>query len=105
MLLETIGDTIENRILDFLIEGRGMDYDKKDIADACGVSRPTIYKILPLLVQSGEVKATRKVGRIEFYSINLENARVKILLKLEKLLLKESFAGAGRSDEPSVVSS
>ena len=43
-LLEVIGDTIENRIIDFLIEGRGIDYTKKDIADNCEISRPTYTK-------------------------------------------------------------
>lgn len=105
MLLETLGDTIENRILDFLIEGRGMDYGKKDIADGCDVSRPTIYKILPKLLQSGEIKTTRKIGRITFYSINIDNDRVKVLLKLEKLLLKESFASAEKTNASTVVSS
>ncbi len=91
MLLETIGDTIENRIIDFLIEGRGIDYTKKDIADNCDISRPTLYKIFPKLVKNGIIKPTRKIGRVQLYTLNTENGRVKALLKLEALLLKESF--------------
>ena len=44
ILLGTIGDTLENRVIDFLIEGRGLDYSKTDIADGCEISRPTVYK-------------------------------------------------------------
>lgn len=91
ILLETIGDTIENRIIDFLIEGKGLDYSKKDIADGCEISRPTVYKILPKLVKGGVVKITRKVGRITLYTINQENEKVKALLKLEEMLLQKCF--------------
>ena len=91
MLLEVIGDTVENRIIDLLLEGKGIDYTKKDVADNCNISRPTLYKILPNLVKKGIVKPTRTIGRVQLYSINLENEKVKALLKLEEFLLKRSF--------------
>src|SRR3989338_164472 len=91
MLLEVIGDTIKNRIIDLLIEGRGMDYTKKDIADSCGISRPTLYKVLPKLVKEGAAKPTRKIGRSQLYSLNMDNEKIKALLKLEEFLLKRSF--------------
>jgi CRP-like cAMP-binding protein len=91
MLLEIIGDTIENRIIDFLIEGSGFDYTKKDIADNCGISRPTLYKIFPKLIKEGIAKPTRTIGRVQLYSLNTENEKVKALFKLEEFLLKKSF--------------
>lgn len=91
ILLETIGDTIENRVIDLLIEGRGLDYSKTDIADNCGISRPTLYKVLPMLLKRGIVKPTRFIGRVQLYTINAANERVKALLKLEEFLLKQSF--------------
>ena len=91
MLLDVIGYTVENRIIDMLIEGIGMDYSKKDIADNCKISRPTLYKVLPGLVKKGFVKPTRVIGRVQLYSINQDNNNTKILLKMEELLLKKSF--------------
>ena len=91
MLLEIIGDSIENRIIDILIEGKGLDYSKKNIPDNCGISRPTLYKILPVLVKRGVVKPTRSIGRVQLYTINTLNERVKALLKLEEFLLRQSF--------------
>lgn len=96
LLLETIGDTVGNRIVDFLIEGRGISYSKKDIADGCDISRPTVYKILPQLIKDGLVKVVQKVGRITLYTMNSENERVKTLLKLEEMLLQKSFEDAGQ---------
>jgi DNA-binding transcriptional ArsR family regulator len=98
MLLEIIGDTPENRIIDFLIEGKGIDYSKTDIAEGCGLSRPSIYKILPKLLEEGVVKVKRKIGRITLYQLNEENDRVKALIKLEEILLKESFTEAESKD-------
>lgn len=91
MLLEIIGDAIENRIIDFLIEGVGIDYTKKDVADNCGISRPTLYKVFPKLVKQKIIKPTRTIGRVQLYSLNTENEKVKALLKLEEFLLKKSF--------------
>lgn len=91
MLLKVIGDAIENRIVDFMIEGRGIDYTKKDIADGCDISRPTLYKIFPKLLKDGTIKPTRKIGRVQLYSLNEENDKVKALIELETILLKKSF--------------
>ncbi|MBI4174089.1 MAG: hypothetical protein HY517_00455 [Candidatus Aenigmarchaeota archaeon] len=91
ILLEIVGDSVENRIIDFMIEGVGIDYTKKDIADNCKISRPTLYKIFPNLVKQKIIKPTRMIGRVQLYSLNTENEKVKALLKLEEFLLKKSF--------------
>ena len=91
MLLEVIGDTVENRIIDFLIEGIKLDYTKKEIADNCDISRPTLYKVFPKLIKEGVAKPTKKIGRIQLYSLNTENDKVKALLKLDGFLIKKSF--------------
>lgn len=96
MLLEVVGDTMQNRIIDFLIEGVGIDYTKKDIAHGCEISRPTLYKIFPRLVKEKIVKPTRLIGRVQLYSLNVENEKVKALLQLEQFLLKKSFEDIGQ---------
>ncbi len=93
VFLETIGDSIENRILDFLIEGRGITYSKKDVAEGCEISRPTLYKILPKLVKEGVVKIGNTVGRITLYTLNEKSEKAKALLALETILLQKSFEG------------
>ncbi|MBI2675448.1 MAG: helix-turn-helix transcriptional regulator [Candidatus Aenigmarchaeota archaeon] len=91
MLLEVIGDTKENRILDFLIEGKGIDYTKKEIADGCDISRPTLYKVFLKLIKEGLVRPTRRIGRVQLYSLNMNSEKIKALLKLEEILLRKSF--------------
>ena len=43
------------------------------------------------MIKNGIVKSTRTIGRVELYTLNLENEKVKALLKLEEFLLKKSF--------------
>ncbi|MBI4214627.1 hypothetical protein HY546_01400 [archaeon] len=102
MLLEVIGDSTENRVVDFLIGGKGLDYSKKDIADGCGMSRPTLYKALPLLLGRGVVKSTRNIGRIKLFTLNTENEKVKALLKLETFLLNQSFEDISGKHSPAL---
>lgn len=105
MLLKTIGDTIENRVLDFLIEGLGIGYTVTDLSKGCNISRPTVYKALSNLLNKGVVKTQRKIGRIVLYELNKKNHRVQALLKLEELLLKGSFENIEKvihSPKPSI---
>mgnify|MGYP001570540862 CR=1 FL=1 len=96
-LLEVIGYSVENRVIDFLIEGKGTDYTKKDIAEGCDIARPTLYKILPKLITEGIVKHTRTIGRAILYSLDEENEKVQLLLQLETMLLKKSFEEVEKS--------
>ena len=91
MLLEVLGDSVENRIIDFLMEGRGISYSKTDIAGGCEISRPTVYKVLPRMTKNGVISFERKLGTISLYKINEQNEKIKALFKLEEILLKESF--------------
>ncbi|HLC76854.1 MAG TPA: hypothetical protein VJH04_01480 [archaeon] len=68
-LLEILGNSTENKILDFLVEGVGIDYTKKDVVDGCGISRPTFYKIFPQLLKAKIVKPTRLIGRVQLYTL------------------------------------
>ena len=93
MLLDVIGDTVENRIIDFLIEGRGFDYTKTNIAEGSGISRPTLYKIFPQHLNEKIIIPTRIIGNVQLYMLNAKNERIQALLKLEEFLLKRSFEG------------
>jgi len=93
-LLNIIGYTIENRIVNFLIEGKGIEYTKTDIARGSGIARPTLYKVWPTLVKEGIVKCTKTIGKIKLYTLNEKSEKVQMLLKLEEMLLKKSFEEA-----------
>ncbi|MBI2659848.1 helix-turn-helix domain-containing protein [Candidatus Woesearchaeota archaeon] len=84
---ETLGDTLVIRVLDFLIEGRGLDYSLSDIAEKSSIGRTTLHRIWDRLLKTGMVKPTREIGRAKLFKLNEENPAVKELIKFYDTLL------------------
>lgn len=91
LFLELLGDSPLLRILDFLLEGRELDYPKKEIAENSNVSWNTLEKIWPHLIYKGFVIKTRKIGKQELFKLNLESELVKRLAAFDDSLIKYSL--------------
>lgn len=84
---ETLGDSPVIRVLDFLIEGRGLDYSLTDIAENANIGWTTLHRIWDNLLRLNIVVPTRKIGRAKLFKLNEENPAVKMLIKLYDMLL------------------
>ena len=84
---ETLGDTPVIRVLDFLIEGRGLDYSLSDIAENSSIGWTTLHRIWGKMLKSGMINSTREIGRAKLFKLNEENPAVKDLIKLYDTLL------------------
>jgi len=84
---ETLGDTPVIRVLDFLIEGRGLDYSLSDIAENSNIGWTTLHRIWGKLLKSGMIKPTREIGRAKLFKLNEEDPAAKGLIKLYDTLL------------------
>ena len=84
---ETLGDTPVIRVLDFLLEGRGLDYSLSDIAENSNIGWTTLHRIWDKMLKSGLVMPTREIGRAKLFKLNEENPAVKELIKLYDTLL------------------
>lgn len=84
---EALGDTPIIRVLDFLIEGRGLDYSLSDIAENSNIGWTTLHRIWNKLVKFAMVAPTREIGRAKLFRLNEENPAVKDLIKLYDTLL------------------
>lgn len=84
---ETLGDTPVIRVLDFLIEGRGLDCSLSDIAENSNIGWTTLHRIWDNLIKSGIVKPTREIGRAKLFKLNEENPAVEELIKFYDTLL------------------
>jgi len=84
---KALGDSPALRVLDFLIEGRGLDYSLSDIAENANVGWTTLHRIWNDLVKSDLVKPTREIGRAKLFKLNEENPAIKDLIKLYDTLL------------------
>ena len=84
---EALGNSPMIRVLDFLIEGRGLDYSLTDIAENANIGWTTLHRIWDKLVQFNMIVPTRKIGRAKLFKLNEENPAVEKLIKLYDTLL------------------
>ena len=103
MLLQYLGKNPELRVIDFLLENTLFDFSKKEILEEIGMSKSTLYRILPKLLRMEIIRITRRIGKAPLYQINVESPVVKDLWNIEKtLILLNNIRHT--SEEPSVKS-
>ncbi len=86
ILLQTLGDYPQLRVLNFLMENYIFDYPKTQIAELSGVSFNTMEMFWDRLIKSGMIERTRKVGKSDMYRINRKNPIVQKLFEIDKVL-------------------
>ena len=79
---QALGDSPKIRVLEFLIEGRELDYSISDIAEGAEIGRTTLFRIFDDLVKSGIVVPTRQIGNAKLFRINRSNLFVKKMIEL-----------------------
>jgi DNA-binding XRE family transcriptional regulator len=92
--LETFGETPLIKVLDFFLTFPSFDYSKTQVANEVGISRITIGKIWKELTKKGMIVKTRSIGKAELYKLNMENPRMKILMKIGLELASSYFEEA-----------
>ncbi|MFH1637014.1 MAG: HTH domain-containing protein [Candidatus Woesearchaeota archaeon] len=83
-----VGDSPTARIIEFLIEGDGLDYSMADMASNINVSWRTVHRLIPELEKIGLVIHTRRIGKAKLYSLNKENIVVKKLVELFNAVIR-----------------
>ena len=89
LLLKFLGENPVFKIIDFLIENKGIDLSKKDIIEGAGISRATLFNYWEQIEEQGIVIVTRKFGKTKLYTLNSKNPIVKKLLELESLFISK----------------
>ncbi len=85
------GDTPQLRVLDFLIGNHFFDFPMTEIARESNVSYNSIVNFFDDFIKSGVIVKTRKVGKSDYYKLNLENSFIKNLIKLDWSLTKRNI--------------
>jgi len=91
IFLECLGDTPKLRVLDFLIDNHFFDYPITEIARESNVSYNSLKLFLNKFVDSNILIKTRKVGKSDYYKLNIENPFIKNLIKLDWTLVKSNI--------------
>ena len=81
LLLDTFGDTPLLRVIEFLLMHPDFDYTKSFIAKETGISRITMERTLKKLIRNDLIDKTRTIGNAEWYRLNRESPRVKVLMQ------------------------
>ncbi len=88
VFVEYFGDYPLIRVLDFLIEGRDIDYSMTEIAKNSGVGWTSFSDIGPQLTKKEIVVFTRKIGNAKLFRLNTKNAWVKELIRMDNVITK-----------------
>lgn len=89
VFLEVFGDTPKLRVFDFLIENHMFDYPMTEIAKQSNISYNSIKVFFKGWIKEGIMIRTRRIGKSDYYRLNLKNVFVNNLIKLDWILTKK----------------
>ncbi len=98
LLLKLTGKMPLFRVVDFLVDNKGMDYSKKDIVTGAGVSKASLFNYWMELENQGIVKVTRTFGKTRLYTLNVNSPITQKILELEAALIARSLEQAKRQE-------
>ena len=91
LLIKFLGENPVFRIVDFLIENKGIEVTKKEIIEGADISRASLFKVWKQLEEQEIVIVKRQFGKTKLYSLNSENLIVRKLLELESILIGKAL--------------
>lgn len=75
------GNTIDNHILQYLLENQDIDFAVGDMANELGISRPKAYQVVANFEKKNYVIRSRVIGKTQLFILNKENKIVQLFLK------------------------
>lgn len=78
---EIYGDTIRNRVMEYLLENQDLDIAVGDLAKDTEISRPKAYEIIEDFEEKDYIQKSRVVGRTQLFLLNKKNKRIKLFLR------------------------
>jgi len=91
LFLKQFGDTPQLRVLDFLIDNQMFDFPMTEIARGSNVSYNSLKLFFNNLINSGVIYHTRKIGKSDYFRLNINNQFVANLIKLDWMMVKGSL--------------
>src|SRR3989344_1089936 len=90
---QALGDTPKIRVLEFLIEGRELDYSISDIAEGAEIGRTTLFRAFDDLLKAGVIVPTRQIGNAKLFRLNKSNPFVRKMVELfDEVIMKKRVA-------------
>jgi len=101
VLSEIFKECPQVRIIEIFAENQNEMLCLTDIEKSTGITRITIANHISKLLEERIIEKKGKDGRKQFYQINVVNPKVKILLRLEEVIISENLGDLikGNKDE------
>jgi predicted transcriptional regulator len=90
LFLLSFGDTPQLRVMDFLIDNQFFDFPMTEIARGANVSYNSLKLFFPRLIASSIIIKTRRIGKSDYYKLNINNSFIANLIKLDWILTKKN---------------
>ena len=103
LLLNLTGEVPLFKIIDFLLENKGMDFSKSNISKGAGISRASLFNYWNEIEKHGIVKVTRSFGKTKLYALNITNPVAQKIMELEKTLIAETLNRAAEKEKEIIV--
>src|SRR3989338_7622348 len=87
-LCKIFGITPRNRILEFFLEMREIDFGRGDVDRETGLNRATTYNTVEELIRQEIIVPTRKLGNTQLYKLNIHKPEVRALIEAFNVLLE-----------------
>lgn len=91
LFIEFMGDSPTIRVLDYLLTERDLDFSITDMVKNAGIGRATLYRISDDLIKHEIIILTRIIGKVKLYKLNMKNSKIKKLLEIDDMLVKEDL--------------
>ncbi len=99
LFLKYLGDTPQLRVMDFLIDNHFFDYPLTEITKGSNVSYNSLKLFFSNFIENEIVIKTRKVGKSDYYKLNMKNEFVKRLIQLDWIITKKNILGDEENPE------
>lgn len=89
VLSELFGEGAQLKVLETFVENYNDKLYAADIIRMTDVSKVTVAKHIRKLLEEGIIEKKEKTGAVQFYQLNLNNPKAKIILLLEQYIVSE----------------
>jgi len=103
LFLEHLGDTPQLRVWDFLIDNHFFDFPMTGIAKGANISYNSLKVFFPKFVDSGVLVKTRRIGKSDYFKLNINHPFVSRLMQLDWNLAKTSVLYENKISENKLI--
>ena len=89
IFVRTLGGCSTARVLEYLITSRELPVHQSDVIRNSKVSKVTVIKVWKEMIKNGLIEYDRTIGKAMLYKLNIEDLKVKKLIDLYNVCLKQ----------------